>query len=529
MNLPRFTRLVLLAGLLSDVGLGCKNPLDGVVIKFKDPLTTGTLKITCYNPTGGSPAGLKIALRGKDADKIVNLTGGNLIRPSEEGLLGLAVDPRYGASPEQPIEFSIVAEAPGYATRVLFVKLTDLQNREWWMYLLKPESPPQGVSLVQLVNSGKAQELTTPTVGNKQEVARFTLPANLTGLSPDGQAVRSQQLTLTHYDNRSGTPFAFVPGGMTIYRGYDLNGQQLPVFRFLPAGFVSVDAWSPDGALNVVEFSNPYQVEMEINPNTDVGFGPVKPGSRLPLWRYDPATGHWLMLSSIVVESGVRPDKGVVRFSTAKPGFYALAGMLVVCERGPTFVFNTALSGVDLLYYGQLFNAQTGRLVSDFYTDLNNGSRRSFDGLERQPLKFKLFNRNNYTGGNADKPIFESEVFDACDTRQVSVNVSVPQPQPVSMEVKMRCADGKTLDETAFPAEVYVQYKQTGTGNWVDLAKLTRTQKTAQTYRLQMGRRYQFRASPNPATGWPIFQKDTTITQTKYLFDFKITQDGYCK
>ncbi len=520
---------LLLGCLLAGLFAACKNPLDGVAIKFKDPLTAGTLKINFYNPVGGTPEGLKITLRGKDAAKVVNLTGGKLIKPSLEGILGLAVDPQFTARPEVPIEFSIVAEAKDYATRVLFVKLTSPQNLEWWVYLLKPEAPPQGVSLVQFINSGKTQEIATPPVGNKPEAARLTLPAALTGVSPDGQAVRTQQVTLTHYDNRSGTPLGFVPGGLTIYRGYDLGGQQLPVFRFLPAGFVSVEAWSPDGALNVADFNANFGVEMEINPATDVGLGAVKPGSRIPLWRYDPATYHWQMLSSIVVETGVRPGKGVVRFQTKTPGFYALAGMLVVCERGPTFVFKTGLAGVDLQYFGQLVNAQNGRVVSEFYTDLNNNSHRSFDGLERQPLKFRLYNRNNYYGGDASKPIFESEVFDACDTRQVVVNVPLAKPQAVSMEVKMRCADGKTLDESAFPAELYVQYKRTGTDNWVDLAKLSRNQKTAQTYRLQVGRRYGFRASPNPATGWPFFQKDTTITQTKYLFDFKITQDGYCK
>jgi len=528
----RFFRHTLLwAGLLVWAFVACKAPLDGIVIKFKDPLTAGTMKISFFNAKYGDserfPPKLKITLRGPDADKLVNLTGGKLIKPSQEGILGIAIAPEFTASVDRPIEFSVVAQAERYTTRVIFLTITDLRNREWGVWMMKPANPPQGVSLVQLKSQGPPQVVTTPAQG-KQEAATLELPADFTGLTASAERIKPLELTLMHFDNRSGTPQAYVPGGLTVYRGYDMQGNRVGTFRMLPAGFLSLDAWSVDGAKNGVEFAAPYNAKVEINPAINVGRGPLEPGSRIPLWRYVPETGEWRMLADLPVERDAGTGKWLVKFNTTKPGFFALAGREEVCERGPTFIFKTPLNGVDLSYYGQVLNAITGRLVSDFYTNLNNDARRSFGGFPKQPLKLRLFNRNNFYGGDATKPLFESVVFDACEQKEYTVNIPVPVPPSVAMEISLKCPAGKTLDESALPYETHVQYRLVGADSWTDLAKLTRQQLKAQTYRLQLGKRYGFRASPNPATGWPLLQKDTTLTQAKYQLVFNLTE-GYCK
>lgn len=524
MNVPKLVRYAAVLSLVLALSR-CKNPLDGVVLRFKDPLTKSTVQLQYANAnpsdTARLPRDLKIRLAGPGAPQLVNLTGGRYLAPSKEGLLGLAVSPEVTPTAQQPVRFSVVAETPGFATRTVFLSVADEKNQQQTVRLFRFVNPPQSVSLVQETVSGPALTLGTPLVNGKRERATAVLPAGTKGLDAGGKPVAgSWYLTLFHFDNRSGAAEGFTPGGYTSFHAYDRRGRRMPAFRFKPAGFFSFDAATTDGAQAVEAFSEPIAVTVSLNPDTYFDGGRLTVGDSLSLWRHDLTDGSWHQLRPLRVERDAA-DKPFVRASVDRVAHYALAEPSVVCEQGPVFRFQTDLKNVDLTYYAHLVDATTGAYVSDTWLDLNNGAQRGFGGMARRTLRMKIFNYTSAYGGNRSTPIFTSEPFDNCEYREISVQVNVPKPPPISVEFKFVCPQGTQPNDAFFPATLHIQYRPTGTTDWLDLARLSRTAQQASTYKLQMGKRYAFRGTANPAAGWPFFQKDTLLTKPVYLFKFQ--------
>jgi hypothetical protein len=503
----------------------CQNPLEGVVLRFKDPLTRSTVQIQYTNAnssdTARLPRDLKIRLAGPGAPQLVNLTGGTYLAPSREGLLGLAVSPAVTPTAQQPVRFSVVAETAGFATKTVFLSVSDEKNQRQTVRLFRFSNPPQSVSLAQETVGAGTLTLTTPLVNGKRERATAALPAGTGGLDAAGKPVGgSWYLTLFHFDNRSGAAEGFTPGGYTSFHAYDRSGRRMPAFRFRPAGFFAFDAATTDGAQAVAAFSQPVPLTVELNPDTYFDSGRLAVGDSLQFWRYDETNGSWRELRPLRVERGTA-GQPFVRASIDRVAHYALAEPSIVCEQGPVFRFQTDLTNVDLTYYAQFVDAETGAYVSDTWLDLNNGAQRGIGGMARRTLRLKIFNYTSAYGGDRSKPIFTSEPFDNCTYREISVKVTVPKPPPIRVEFKFVCPQGTRPNDAFFPATLHIQYRPTGTTDWLDLAQLSRAAQQASTYKLRMGKRYAFRGSANPSAGWPFFQKDTTLTQPVYLFKFE--------
>ena len=508
----------------------CKNPLEDIVISIKDPIATSTVKIYYINAnpsdTARIPKNLKITFAGKDADKVVNSVGTQKISVSKEGLLGIAVSPNYLT---RPVKFTVIAEAEGFLPSIEEVEINGINNVEKTARMLKLNNLPKGMSIgrgkIESGNNGLVSN-SIKTNGSAEQV-QMNIPEGLVSKDKTGQTITGiLSYTLTHYDVAAKN---YVPSSYTFSNAIGLDGKVLKPFDFNPFGFFSMSVVN-EKFERVTNFSKPVDIVIEISENyTRVNGNKIKAGEKIPFWGY--INDRWRNLSDVVLQ---RNEKGrlEIKVSVSDATFYAFGEMIEICEKGPSFTVSSKLTGLDTFYYAKLLDATTGVQTGGFYLSLNNGAVVNISG--QRPYKNKvtmhLFNYNNHYGGDLNNnPVFKSQPFDICEDKKITVDAStLPEPKSMTLEIAIKCPEGKKIDESQFPATMQLQYQLSGTNNnWADLMTLTRTVRKIKTYKLNFGKRYNLRATTNPAQGWPFLQRDTTIKQDYYLI--KLDGQGYCK
>jgi hypothetical protein len=515
------------------MGLGiyaCKNPLEDIVISIKDPIASSAIKIYYVNAnnadTARIPKNLKITFLGKDAGKVVNSVGTSKISVSKDGLLGIAISPDYLT---RPVKFTIVAEAEGFLPSIEEIEMTGSGNIERTSRMFKPKNLPAGISIgVGTVQSGSngSSSITIATDGKKEQ-AQLTIPTGLTTYDKNGQAIGGTlSFQLNYYEVSAKN---YVPSSYTFYNAIGLDNKVLKPFDFNAFGFFSLKIVN-DKFEQVANFSKPVELSVEISENyLRINGNKLKAGEKIPFWGY--LNGTWKMLSEPLLE---RNEKGklAVKIAISDATYYAFGEMIEICEKGPIFTVSSKLAGMDTYYYAKLLDATTLVQTGAFFMSLNNAAVSNLSG--QRPYKNKvvmhLFNYNNQYGGDLNNnPIFKSEPFDICAEKKITVDANaLPEPKSVTLEITIKCPEGKVLDESQFPAAMQLQYQLSGTNNnWTDLLTLTRTVRKIKTYKLNFGKKYNLRATTNPAQGWPFLQRDTTIRQDYFLL--KLDGQGYCK
>jgi hypothetical protein len=507
----------------------CKDPLEGVTISIKDPIASSTVKIYYVNgnyaDTARIPKNLKISIIGPDADKIVNSTGSKKISVSKEGLLGVAVSPDYTT---RPVKFKIIGESDGFLTSIEEIEISGTGNITRTAQMFKFSNLPNGMNMAigtLTSGSGGSAALTFGTSG-KGEQATMTVPVDIITKDKAGQNVEGKLTwVLNNYSNAARN---YVPSSYTFYNAIDLNNKILKPFDFNPFGFFSISIFN-EKFEQVSSFSKPVQVMVELNENTlKLDGTKLKVGDTVPFWGF--INGTWKLLANVVLG---RNDSGKLfaSVSVTNATYFAFGEMIEICDKGLSFTINSKLNAMDTYYLAKFLDVKTGGQVRAFYTSFNNGTNVSVTGLRPYPNKvtMQLFNYNNHYGGDPNVPIYKSEPFDVCEDKKISVNVTIPEPKSVTLEITIKCPVGKVLDESQFPAVMQLQYQLSGSNpnNWTDLLTLTRTVRKVTTYKLQLGSKYNLRATTNAAQGWPFLQRDTTIKQDYFLL--KLDGQGYCK
>ncbi|OZI05995.1 hypothetical protein BWI93_22175 [Siphonobacter sp. BAB-5385] len=524
----RLTTLLSLA--LLGIGFGCENPFEGIEFQFKDPLTQATLHIQYTDASAGSriktPPNLQVAVVGEDANRVKNLTGGELIKPSSEGFLGLAVDPDQLPSSQNPVTVAVWAQADGYLSRLTEWQLNTPDNVNTTVPLISASQPPAGIAASQQDHSTGAHTVQTTAINGAN--AQWSLPQNTSLSTADGQNARGEtKTTLYYYTPQAAT--TYLPNrSLRSFNAIGQNGQKLPAFLFQGLVFFQLEGFTREGQV-LRRTSAPTEVTVAIQPNQRLLNGQVpKEGDSLPFWMFDVTRNAWVQQASLRLQRNPQNNQLFIKTQLSQLTHYALAETQEICENGPTFRFQTNLSGVDIRYYARLVDAATNQTVYETYVDLNNGAQRTFSGMIQRTVKLQVFRANNHTGGDQITPIYVSEAVDLCDTRTITAPISfATPPTKVSLIFDVTCPEGRQVDEAKLPAELRIQYQIVGTEDWVDLITMTRTVRAVASNRLEIGKRYRFRATPNPAIGWPFTQKDTTLRQAVYRLD--IQSDTFCR
>lgn len=504
----------------------CKGPLEGVSIKLKDPLSESTVKISYINANGDTTKlnkKLIIKIIGPDAAQVLSSVGNDRISISKEGLLGLAINPAYKT---RPVKFSVVAEANGYLTTVEDFVLNGTENNERSSRIYKLDQLPSGIKIgVTKVNISSAVTalFAVATTSARMDIPEGAILKNESGVG----LVGNLSVILTEFDNS----FKWLaPNAYTVYNAISLDNKVLKPFEFNTFNFFRLEALN-DKYEKLTSLSVPATVKITINDNVlSITGKKLKVGDKLPFWGH--INGVWKQLAEATLALN-SANKLEATVSVTQATYYAFGEQIEVCEKGPIFTFTNKANNLDIVYYGRLIEQTSGNKnqVGDLYIDVNNGATTYLAGRRPNTVSLQLFNYNNQYGGNLSKPVYQSEPFDLCTEKNFKVDLStvLPQPQSVTIELVIDCAAGKVVNEEQLPAELKVQYQPKGAAenDYRDLITLTRSNRKAITYKLNLGNVYTIRASNNPAQGWIFYQRDTTIRQSYYSIHLGNPQ--YCK
>ena len=537
----RIAYRLLIVGILElSVLNACQNPLDGFQLLFKEPIEKSKLEIRFSSTTGKLPDNIKLQIAGKEADKIVTNLNTKNFKISKEGVIFLAVDPEVIPSVQEPVVFTVIAEAEGFTKVIKEFIFTSTSNQFYYPKFFSINNPPSGVSADQfklLTNS--SGEITKPFVITtnqkaKQESAFVRIQEGTVLFNKQNQIIAGDMaFVIHHFDNRSGT--TFIPEGGLARNPVDrYNNNLADAFNFLKiASFASIEV-SSDKQEVARSFSKPIAVTFELNPNTQNSEtkASIKAGDVIPLITYNTYTGIWKIEGSSTIVKNDISGKLECTSSISYPAYIINGWINWLCKQGPAFTIKSAFKDVDLSYYYSLSSAKTGNIIGSSYINLNNNSAFKLNYLPKdsEEIKLQLFNYNNIYGGNRTKPIAESVNFKTCENKNFTIDISsLPVPPAIEVEFEITCPRGKIVDKGAIPSQLKTQFSEPEKNQWINLPSISKEATVAKTYMLQLGKRYDLRGSTDGGVTWPYKQNNYLIDKKKWGFEILGDELGYCK
>lgn len=483
-----------------------------VNVNYSEALTRATIQIQYSNAntksSASTPSNLVVSVVGSGASRIKNASGGTEIMPNAEGLVGMAVDSTQLPSTSRPLYAAVWAQADQYFSKATRLSLTSEDNIVLAQGLIHKSLPPEGIAANQVIYKSQALTLQTPDVTNAK--AQWNIPARLSLQALPGSSLTGDlYFSLYYYSPSVAAPF--LPDGVTtLYNALDEKGNKLPAFIFKSLVYFQLEAFASKGGI-IQKANTASEVIVEIRPDIKRANGQaIRQSDVVPLWRYDLTGNRWIKHANVPILWNNQTNRFYIKVSLSEFTHYALADIEEVCASGSTFRFVTNLPKVDTKYYAKLVETTTGETLYETYLDLNNGAQRLFAGHLKRTVRLQIYSANDYFGGNTVTPIYSSSPFYLCDQTNYVASIRFPTlPEAVTISPSFQCLSGKVLDASKLPSFIYIQYQLAGTSTWTDLVTIPKSAQSVQTFRLELGKRYRFRASPNPAAGW-------AFTQTSY-------------
>ncbi|MBC3787401.1 hypothetical protein [Spirosoma utsteinense] len=518
----------------------CQNPIEGIQIRVKDPLEAGIVECRLYDPAGNPlPKTSRILMAGPDAGQVVTTLNTTRYKINPDGVLLLAPSPDAVLSPQDPFRFTIVVEADDYLTVVQPVTLTNANRVTRTVRQISLSKPPR--TLMAARTTGRAGtdgtvsgalSLTTAEKSSDADRASVLVSSGTTLADRDGVSLKGNlTLSVIHTNTRTGDATSQVPGGGILghVNGLD-GGASLGTLRVTSmAGSVTMEMYDETYRL-AKKLSRPLRWTMDLNPATINGSNGrvIQAGDIIPLYSYDAVENRWQQEKpGTVLRNGSRLT---YQAEASHLAAYVATWSESVCDLGPVFRVNSKLANVDVNYLCKLIDAGSGAQVSSFYANVNNGAQiRIANQVKGRRLTLRVYDETDAWGkGVKGGMIAESAIGTACDLTPVSINLAgLPVPPVMKVEIKFSCPGGTSLDESALPAQIRTQYSEAGKENWRELITATRLVRTVSSYKIQPGRKYDFRASTDGGATWPLRQNDYLIDDAEWVL--KISASMYCK
>ncbi len=510
----------------------CHDPLDGFVLGIKDPIAEAKLEIRASSTSVVLPEDIETIFAGPDAGQIVTVLNTRKFRINKEGNLFVAVNPAVTPTQADPVDFTFTANAEGFTRIIRAFSFTDKTNKTFSARFFHMNTPPKGVSANQF-ELRQEQAASFKTSGpDKQEEVKIEI-ASGTSFADGKEENLSGELTLVvhHFDNRSAR--SYLPTGGIANNALNENGTTITDPFDLPqlGGFASIQISSENHEI-ASRFSQPLTLTFDLNPslvNPDTKAA-IKEGDLIPYMSFDDYKNLWKVEGKVKIEKDGQTAKLVARVPAARPAYYITGWPRKLCRLGPRFSIRSKLTDVDLTFFCQVIGARSGNVVRTLYVNANNGSTFTINNFpeDHEDVRIRIFNYNNIYGGDQKTPLYESPVVAVCSNLLTSADLApLPVPSAINVEYTISCPAGKTLDEAALPALTRTQFSEPGKNQWRDLVNLTRTTRKVKTYKLQVGKTYDLRASTDGGSTWPYRQSDYLIDKKDWIFKFRDLD--YCK
>lgn len=517
---------------LSLLVFSCKNPLDGFVLGFKEPLDKATVRLQFSLPNDGKlPSDLNFQVVGKDADKIVTNLNTKNFKISKEGVLILAVAPEYVPSSTNPIKITLVAESKEYTKIIKDVTFTNTNNYSFYFGFTRRNVAGNSNANQLVFDITKSKKITVQSFNNTEQV-QVSFPDTEVFLNGNNEAVKGIiDITLNHFNSKNSK--AYLPAGGIATNPLDKNSKPLsdPFDFYQTAGMVSIDM-STQGHEIIKKFSVPLKVNLEINstvlnPITNKSIAEKDP---ITLFSYDTENGVWKEEGELTVGKNSQTGNLEVIFDVSHLTYWIIGWKRNICRVGPSYTIKSEFKDLDIVYYSQLIDASSNQLLRDYFISLNNGAVATVNFLPKiaENVKFRVFDYNNYYGGNSKDFIIESPILPLCGSNSIVLDLSkLPAPKFIELDIKVVCPQGKVLDEAGLPAQMKVQFSEPDKNAWRDVGVLTRYNRKIRTYKMQLGKKYDMRGSTDGGVTWPYVQKNYLVD--KQLWSFELPGKEYCK
>ncbi len=299
----------------------CTPPLEGVTLKLPEAVKSSNVivQFKADNASAGDlPENISIKIAGKDSAKVVNIIGGKEYKV-KQNVLALAASPDVTPSASNPLNFVVVAEAPGYLKSLTPVTLTSTKDISLSIKLTKISAPSQGIAVVQqpaTVSSAgttsAAITVSTPTTSTVTSQASVVIPSGVSVKDGAGAPVGGSLNIIVTKADASRTDVS-VPVN-EVAKVVNENNQPLPDFSITP--IVGVDVEITNGQNQKVKsFSG------EITIKTEIPAGSIDPTTNQPL-----KVGDQMAITSFDEDTKVYKYEGPATITTNAAGKLEVSG-----------------------------------------------------------------------------------------------------------------------------------------------------------------------------------------------------------
>lgn len=512
------------------LGAGCDYPLEGVNLRFKDPLTTSLVELRFSDASGKALINdLKITLGGTDRDKIVNSLNVPKFKVSLDGILLLAVSPDFTPSSMQPIRFSVLAESEMYQPHYIEVVMTSTAKQTYSVRLLAPQALPSHITIGQntaKVFGGKLAlpiSLQTLSVPPKTSFAQLNIPENLGLLDLNRQPISGKVfINLRHFDALASSS-GFFPTKATTSNSQTLQGGPFPTpFELNPIAAAASVRLFTDAFQEVRWLEKPISLTIALSPNVKhpkTGL-PIKLGDEVPVYSYQTLQApYWQEEPACMVTQDLATHHLVCVLKISHLSDWILGWPQEICGTGPSFSIQSLYPTIDLAFYSRLVEVGSNQILDSRYLNVSQGATASFGGLPKgKTVQLQLFDYAYIYGGHLNKPIATSAAIPLCSADRYSLDArSLPALTPVKIEGQVSCPTGQTFDDANLPAQIRVQFHPVGMTTWYELATIKRTDRSFTTYLLKDGQSYDFRGSTDGGATWPYKQTNYPIKREMFF------------
>ncbi len=386
-------RVLFLLGLWLGLVSACKNPIDGLELRFKKPYPVA-LDVQFYTNSGGElPESSQVLLAGPDANRLITTVNSKKFRLSSDGTLFLAIDslgPR--PTPENPLRFTVVVKSPGFVDAVLPIAMKDDHQRSVAL-VLQPTGAASPIRITQNAVSRQGSvdrdwTMETPTpVGNGQSSAKVTIPKgtklkDVAGNDVGGTITARLQAVDISQPNAT---FLINPiTNQTIPTPLSIGGNGLGSNQQLTqlAGAFLLQLHNEQYQL-VKTFSQPIRVSFSVDAQW---YHPqerrqIQEGDFIPLYSYDAATEQWQQEKSGKIEKstggGLEYVAELSHLSLWVAGFSKQK-----CATGPAFKIKSSLPATSLQYQCEVISEGANIRLQVFKSTANHGDVIRINGLE---------------------------------------------------------------------------------------------------------------------------------------------------
>lgn len=520
-------KVVLTLGTLSvlvlAITLACKKPLDGIKVIFSSDFADATSSYQFIDAKTGeqigfnSSAQVTVELFGDDVDLIVD-NGGSPNPTPNNGFLTLATRPDVTVSSSDPVEFKMVARAPGYLPSTVRETITQSGTKHTIVRMVNLNNSPDGTAVKvdnSLSSSGgqAAAEVTVTTdpvaSGADQLESKVTIPAGTELLDKNGNPVNGQiESTLVYFNSEDEGSLSSFPGGGAIGAS-TANG----VTNFKTAGFISMEMTG--GGKEIKNFgASSIQTTIGIGSGTTDGDGnPVGPGSTIPVWSFDDEEGVWTEEGTATVA-----DDGSggleATFNMNHLSYWSLCWSIPFCPTGATV--NVVSNYTQNQYGAYVLKLPNGTYYGAGVINLKNGTNLTLTNMSQgQALEMTVYESFSNFVGNIDGTTIS--LADPCSGSQ-TVTINNAAPVTVSVTVNATCASnpGQVIRPTAT-----IFAKQVGAPIWNYIGEMVDGK--ISTDAVKQGISYQV----STILGTDFYEAPGTYTvdQTEYVVEQAIPDD----